>query len=327
MRRNAPLFARERQLVLGTAVDVVEHPAVEAAPCDPTQVADPGGAPQTTPDGIELDRLETEDRAQGLDDLSDARRRCSGSRRHSSPVRRSLTRPAYAATPISRVNGGADDAAGDDAPHDAPAWAGGAPRVVSQGRRRPVVEPCRARTHHLPEPLVDRGALRGGRADLARPPLHDDRDPARAPRRADREGPRIGRSRERRAPHGRCGSGRARARLPRRRRVVRPALGANGRAGRHHAPGVGGQPALRGRRPRRADTRPGRWTARGRRGDGAEGPRARGSMGGRSRRRIDDHRRRRGRGGHRVQPDPRRMARRGTNRQSAHLREPLVRTR
>ncbi len=54
-------------LVLGGTVDVVEHAVGQAALGDAAQVAHVGRLRQSAGDGIELDRLEADDRAEGLD--------------------------------------------------------------------------------------------------------------------------------------------------------------------------------------------------------------------------------------------------------------------
>ena len=56
----------EGALVLGGAVDVVEHAAGEATLGDLAEVGDGGGAGEAPLDAIGLDRLEPHDRAQGL---------------------------------------------------------------------------------------------------------------------------------------------------------------------------------------------------------------------------------------------------------------------
>ena len=56
----------EGALVLGAAVDVVEHAAGQPALGDAAQVVDRRGAGEATFDAVGLDRAEADDRAQGL---------------------------------------------------------------------------------------------------------------------------------------------------------------------------------------------------------------------------------------------------------------------
>ena len=67
-RRERVDVGGEGALVLGAAVDVVEHAAGEAAAGDVAQVGDAGGPPQPALDRVELDRLEAEDRPERVED-------------------------------------------------------------------------------------------------------------------------------------------------------------------------------------------------------------------------------------------------------------------